>query len=38
MILTRAPFPYWLRVGIGFSYFLAYQYGIVVRSYASTSW
>jgi hypothetical protein len=34
IILTRAPFPYWLRVGIIFSYFLAYQYAIVARSYA----
>ncbi|MBX9777695.1 MAG: hypothetical protein K2Y71_25225 [Xanthobacteraceae bacterium] len=34
IILTRAPFPYWLRVGIVFSYFLAYQYAIVARSYA----
>lgn len=34
IILTRAPFPYWLRVGIVFSYFVAYQYAIVARSYA----
>jgi hypothetical protein len=33
-ILTRAPFPYWLRVGTVFSYFVAYQYAIVARSYA----
>jgi hypothetical protein len=34
IILTRAPFPYWLRVGVIFSYFVAYQYAIVARSYA----
>lgn len=34
VILTRAPFPYWLRVGAVFSYFMAYQYAIVARSYA----
>ena len=34
VILTRAPFPYWLRVGTVFSYFVAYQYAIVARSYA----
>ena len=34
IILTRAPFPYWLGVGIVFSYFVAYQYAIVARSYA----
>jgi hypothetical protein len=34
LVLTRAPFPYWLRVGFVFSYFVAYQYAIVARSYA----
>lgn len=34
IILTRAPFPFWLRVGVIFSYFVAYQYAIVARSYA----
>ncbi len=34
IILTRAPFPFWLRTGIVFSYFMAYQYAIVARSYA----
>src|SRR5262249_189304 len=34
LVLTRAPFPYWLRVGVVFSYFIAYQYAIVARSYA----
>jgi hypothetical protein len=34
IVLTRAPFPYWLRVGIVFSYFMAYQYAVVARSYA----
>lgn len=34
VLLTRAPFPFWLRVGIVFSYFMAYQYAVVARSYA----
>ncbi len=34
IILTRAPFPFFLRVGIIFSYFVAYQYAVVARSYA----
>jgi hypothetical protein len=34
VILTRAPFPFALRVGLIFSYFIAYQYAIVARSYA----
>jgi len=34
IVLTRAPFPYWLRVATVFSYFVAYQYAIVARSYA----
>ena len=34
IILTRAPFPFWLRVGVVFSYFIGYQYAVVARSYA----
>jgi hypothetical protein len=34
IILTRAPFPLWLRVGVIFSYFIGYQYAVVARSYA----
>jgi hypothetical protein len=33
IILYRAPFPFWLRLGISFSYFFAYQYAVVARSY-----
>lgn len=34
IILSRAPFPFWLRSTIVFSYFMAYQYAVVARSYA----
>ena len=34
LILFRAPFPRVTRVAAVFSYFLAYEYAIVVRSYA----
>ena len=34
LILYRSPFPLWLRIGLIFSYFLAYQYAAVARSYA----
>jgi hypothetical protein len=34
IVLTRAPFPFWLRVGVVFSYFMAYQYAVVARNYA----
>jgi hypothetical protein len=34
LILYRAPFPLWLRLGLTFSYFIAYQYAAVARSYA----
>jgi hypothetical protein len=34
IILTRAPFPFWLRVAMIFSYFVAYQFAVVARSYA----
>jgi hypothetical protein len=34
VILYKSPFPLWLRVGLIFSYFLAYQYAVVARSYA----
>jgi hypothetical protein len=33
IVLTRAPFPFWMRVGVCFSYFFAYQYAVVARSY-----
>ena len=34
LILRAAPFPVWLRFGIIGSYFFAYQYSVVARSYA----
>jgi hypothetical protein len=34
VVLRTAPFPVWLRLGIIGSYFFAYQYSIVARSYA----
>jgi hypothetical protein len=34
LVLYRAPFPFWLRVGLIFSYFFGYQYAVVARSYA----
>jgi hypothetical protein len=34
IVLLRAPFPLWLRIGCTFSYFFAYQYAIIARSYA----
>ena len=34
VVLRRAPFPAWLRVATVFSYFFAYQYAVVARSYA----
>jgi hypothetical protein len=34
IVLYRSPFPLWLRVGLIFSYFFAYQYAVVARSYA----
>jgi hypothetical protein len=34
IVLYRAPFPLWLRAGVAFSYFVAYQFALVARSYA----
>ena len=34
LVLFRSPFPIWIRMGIVFSYFFAYQYAVVARSYA----
>ena len=34
LVLRTAPFPVWLRLGIIGSYFFAYQYSVVARSYA----
>jgi len=34
IVLYRAPFPMLMRVGLIFSYFFAYQYSVVARSYA----
>lgn len=35
VVLWRAPFPPWMRVGILFSYFFAYQYSVLARSYSA---
>ena len=34
IVLWRAPFPLWMRLGIIFSYFFAYQYAVLARSYS----
>jgi hypothetical protein len=34
VMLFRSPFPLAMRIGLIFSYFFAYQYSIVARSYA----
>jgi hypothetical protein len=34
IVLWRAPFPPWMRVGIIFSYFFAYQFSVLARSYS----
>jgi hypothetical protein len=34
IVLYKAPFPMLLRIGLIFSYFFAYQYSVVARSYA----
>jgi hypothetical protein len=34
ILLWRAPFPAWLRLGVIFSYFFAFQYAVVARGYA----
>ncbi|MFC4254004.1 hypothetical protein GRI97_01135 [Altererythrobacter xixiisoli] len=33
VVLWRAPFPGWMRLAVIFSYFFAYQYSVVARSY-----
>ena len=33
LILFRSPFPWFIRYSLPFSYFIFYQYGIVVRPY-----
>lgn len=34
VVLWRAPFPAWARLGIVFGYFFSYQYSVVARSYS----
>ncbi len=34
IVLFKSPFPFWIRLGVVFSYFFAYQYSVVARSYA----
>ncbi|WP_174299698.1 hypothetical protein [Caulobacter sp. S45] len=34
LVLFRSPFPIALRIGLAFSYFFAFQYAVVARSYA----
>jgi hypothetical protein len=34
IVLFKSPFPLALRLGVVFSYFFAYQYAVVARSYA----
>jgi hypothetical protein len=34
IVLRYAPFPVWLRIAVVFSYFFAYQYAVVPRSYS----
>jgi hypothetical protein len=34
LVLYKSPFPIWIRIGLIFSYFFAYQYSVVARSYA----
>ena len=34
LLLTRAPFPYRVRILLLFSYFLFYEYAIIARNYA----
>ncbi len=33
VLLFRSPFSWWLRAALPFTYFLAYQYAVVARSY-----
>ena len=35
LIFFKAPFPRWVRCLLPFSYFLFYQYGIIVRPYSA---
>ncbi len=35
VVLWKAPFPPLLRIALVFSYYLAYEYAVVVRSYAA---
>ena len=34
LIIFKAPFPRWIRYVLPFTYFLFYQYGIIVRPYS----
>ena len=34
VVIYKSPFPLWMRMGLIFSYFFAYQYSVVARSYA----
>ncbi len=34
LVLLRAPWPLWMRIGVVFSYFPLYQFSVVARSYA----
>jgi hypothetical protein len=34
ILVAFAPFPLWMRVSLPFTYFLAYQYPVVARSYS----
>ncbi len=36
LLLARAPFPLWMRCLIAFSFFPAYEYAVIARSYALT--
>jgi hypothetical protein len=35
LLLSRAPFPFVLRVSLAFSYFLSFEYAVVARNYSS---
>ncbi len=35
LIFFKAPFPRWIRCLLPFSYFLFYQYGVIVRPYSA---
>jgi hypothetical protein len=34
LVVYKSPFPLWMRIGLIFSYFFAFQYAVVARSYA----